>query len=78
MAERKYEILQEELHKRGLNVNRLSMLTGITNTGLYAALNGASPFWPGWRQRVAEALDMTEQELFPEGEKQQGEKSERG
>lgn len=73
-----YEKLSQEIKARGLSERQLAIAAGIVPQSLNAAMHGHVRFWPGWRRRVAEVLEMTEQELFPEGEKQQGEKSARG
>lgn len=64
-----YEKLRHELKQRGISANKLSMMSEISSPGLYAALNGTTPLWPGWRKRIAEALQMDENELFEEEEK---------
>lgn len=59
------EKLKQEIKDRGITVNQLSMLTKITASGLYAAVNGRTPMWPGWKNRIADALEMDVDDLFP-------------
>ena len=59
-------VLRSELKKRKMSILQLSFKASISSASLYAAVNGTIPFWPGWRSRVAEVLDMSEADLFPE------------
>lgn len=61
-----YETFRNELRARGLSVCKVGLMCNINPSGLYTALNGRSDFWPGWRRRIAEALEMDENALFPE------------
>jgi transcriptional regulator with XRE-family HTH domain len=58
--------LNEILAERKMSQRRLSMAAGITNQDLNGAINGKRPFYPAWRKRIAEALRLPEDELFPE------------
>lgn len=60
--------LREELERRNMSVRQLAIKAGIIPQALYAAMNGRTEFWFGWKSRVAKALDMEVQELFPEEE----------
>lgn len=62
----KYTKLRKVMQERGISTRRLAIDAGIVPQSLYAALGGTAPFWPGWRKRVAEALGMSEEELFEE------------
>ena len=62
----KYDKLKQVMQDRRISTRRLAIEAGIVPQSLYAALGGKVPFWPGWRQRVAEALGMDEAELFEE------------
>lgn len=64
-----YTKLHQELKKRCLSVNKLSFMSGITASDLYCALSGKKPMYPNWRKRIAEALDMSIEELFDEEER---------
>jgi len=64
----KYEKLERVMQERRISTRRLAIEAGIVPQSLYAALSGKVVFWPGWRKRVAEALDMDEAELFGEEE----------
>ena len=58
--------LQNALKKRGLSRLQLAMGAKVTPSDLYNALNGNRPFYPAWRQRISEFLDIPESELFEE------------
>lgn len=64
-----FETLHAELKKRYLSVNKLAIISGITPSDLYCALSGKKPLYPGWRKRIAEALEMPVEELFSEEER---------
>lgn len=55
------------IEERGISRNRLAMMSGITPSAIYNLFNGNVPLYPGWKRRIAEALDMDESDLFPEG-----------
>jgi len=56
--------LTEVLNERKISKLQLSMRAGISPSSLYDALNGRIPFYPAWKKRIAEYLQMDEQELF--------------
>lgn len=58
--------LKKELERRNMSVRQLAIKAEIVPQALYAAINGRVNFWPGWKRRVAEALDMEVSELFGE------------
>ncbi len=60
--------LKEELALRNITRNKLAIMSNIVPSDLYAALLGRKPFYPGWKKRIAEALDMSVEELFPNEE----------
>lgn len=64
-----YDKLRTILAERGLTVRQLALESGIIEQNLYAALNGNSKFWPGWKVRVAAVLELPVNEVFPEEEK---------
>ena len=61
-----YQKLRDELWDRHLSVRQLALAAGMVPQSLYAAMSGRVPFWPGWRKRVAEVLEMDVDELFCE------------
>lgn len=65
-----YQILRARLNEKGITVYRLAQLTGIAAPDLYTALGGKKPLYPGWRRRIAEALEVPEEFLFSEDENQ--------
>lgn len=52
--------------QRGLSQMQLCLLTGIHPSTLSRIENGQMYPYPGWRKRIAEALNMREEEIFPE------------
>ena len=58
--------LQSTLKERGISRLQLAMGAGVTPSDLYNALNGNRPFYPAWRQRISEFLDIPENDLFEE------------
>lgn len=60
--------LIQELDNRNMNIRQLALAADIVPQSLYAAVHGRVYFWPGWKKRVAEALDMSVDELFEEQE----------
>ena len=61
-----YENVREEMKKQGLNMNKLSFKAKIAAPDLSCAFCGKKPFYPNWRRRVAEALGIDEDTLFPD------------
>lgn len=59
-----YEKLISVLNARGISRYKLSKITGIHHPNLYNALNGKMPLHPGWKKRIAEALELPEEDLF--------------
>ena len=60
--------LIKELKSRSMSVNRLSFICKIASSDLYSALSGKKPLYPGWKKRIADALEMSVEELFTEEE----------
>ena len=58
--------LRAERIKRGISQTRLCMLTGIAQSDISAIENGKKYAPPGWRQRLARALQLPIDVLFPE------------
>lgn len=59
-----YERLKSALEEEGLTVYRLAKITGIYAPDIYNAINGNKPFYPRWREKIASALEIPEEELF--------------
>lgn len=60
--------LIKELENRNMNLRQLALAADIVPQSLYAAIHGRVYFWPGWKKRVAEVLNMSVEELFEEQE----------
>ena len=59
-----YDNLKKIMKEKNINANQLAFASLITPSDLYSALSGKKPFFPNWRKRVAEALDVNAEELF--------------
>lgn len=64
-----FEKLREAISDRNTSIRQVAHKANIATPDLYQAINGNRPFYPGWRRRVAEVLQMDESELFPEGDR---------
>lgn len=62
------KILKAEMKSRGISRNKLALLARIAPSDIYGVFNGTRPLFPAWRRRIADALGMDEDELFPEQE----------
>lgn len=56
----------EVREKRGLSKQKLSQITGISPSNIYHIETGKLFPYPGWRQRISDALGVSELELFPQ------------
>jgi hypothetical protein len=45
-------------------LTKLTAETGIATADLSALERGLRPLFPGWRRRIARALELPEEELF--------------
>ena len=57
-------ILLEILETKGISKLQLACKCGMATTDLYSAINGNKPFYPKWRKRISEYLEVDEQTLF--------------
>ena len=57
--------LEKLLKEKGVSKNQIAMKARINPADLYQAINGKKPFFLAWRKRLAEALEVPEDELFP-------------
>ena len=58
--------LKEFRTKKGISQFKLAVDTGISPSIISRIENGWLWPYPGWRQRIAQALNVSESELFPE------------
>ena len=61
-----YETLKRKLDQEGITIYALAKRTKIASNHLYRAFGGHSELFPGWKKRIAEALDCPVSDLFPE------------
>jgi transcriptional regulator with XRE-family HTH domain len=52
--------------QRGISLTKLCQLSGIHPSNLSRIELGQIRVYPGWRRRIAQALGIPEEELFPE------------
>lgn len=51
---------------RGMTLRELATAAGVSPSVLGMVLGDRMSSWPGLRERVAKALELPEEELFPE------------
>ena len=57
--------LREVRKQQGLSQFELARICGIETANLSKVENGILRPYPGWRQRIAQALGVSEDEIFP-------------
>lgn len=57
-------ILLDILKERKISKLQLALKCQITPSDLYSAINGNKPFYPKWRQKISQYLEIDEQILF--------------
>ena len=57
-------ILLKTLNEKGISRLQLALKCQISPSDLYSAINGNKPFYPKWRKRISEYLEVDEQTLF--------------
>lgn len=60
--------LRECLVKRNMSQFKLHRITGIYPSPLSLIACGKMKCYPRWKHRIAEALEMSVEEIFPESE----------
>ena len=60
-----FKALEEEMKRQNVSGYRLAKMIGISNSDLYCALKGTKPMYPGYKDRIAEALKCPVSDLFP-------------
>lgn len=59
-------LLKQERLRRGLTQTQLGALTGISPQDISLIENGWRKPFRGWKKRLADALEMSVESLFPE------------
>ena len=54
------------LKEKGISKAQAARMANIPQNDFYQATNDKKSFFPAWRKRLAEVLDMPEDEIFPE------------
>lgn len=57
--------LAAHIRARGMSVPQLAALTGYSVNTVMQVVSGKAASWPAFRSRVATALEMGEDALFP-------------
>jgi transcriptional regulator with XRE-family HTH domain len=57
--------VRQERLRRGWSLTKLCGKTGIATSDLSQLERGLRPAFPGWQRRIARALDMPVEKLFP-------------
>lgn len=61
-----YDKVRQKIVEKYGSINKLAKAIDVAACDLYSAFGGKKPFYPGWKQRIAVALDMTTEDLFGE------------
>ncbi len=56
--------LEEILKEKQISKLQLALCTRITPSDLYSAFNGKKPFFPKWKRKIANFIQVDEAELF--------------
>ena len=67
-----YENLLKAIHNKHLTKCKVAILSGISPSNFYSCLSGKNPFYPNYKKRICEVLEMNEEELFPSCEDVKG------
>lgn len=63
-----YIKLTNVLKEKGMTKFKLSKLANIAEQDIYSAFKGRKPFYPNWRKRISEVLEVPETELFDDSD----------
>lgn len=64
--------LKEYRERLKISKQKLSLMTGISPSNIWHIETGRVFPYPGWRKRISRALNIPENELFPDCEKKEG------
>lgn len=59
-------MLKEVMKQRNISQAQMARMADINQTQFNRAYNGFQTFFPTWRKKISIALDIREDELFPE------------
>ena len=57
-------MLKKVMQQRHISQAKMARDANINQTQFNRAYNGFQSFFPGWRRRISEVLNMNEEELF--------------
>lgn len=58
--------VNEIIKEKGITRFRIAKMARIETTDIYQCFKGVKKWIPAWRKRISEALEMPEEEVFPE------------
>lgn len=64
-------LIEKILKARDITKMQVAMKAAISLGDFYQALNGKKPFFPAWCKRLAKALNVSEEYLFPNNEREE-------
>jgi predicted transcriptional regulator len=64
-------ILMKILKEKKMSRLGLAFKANISPSDLYQCISGKRAFFPAWRKRISDALDLPEDEVFPEFKKEE-------
>lgn len=62
------ERIKNKCKENGISITRMLHKANMQSGDFYYAISGKRPFFPAWKKRIAEALEVSEEELFSEQE----------
>jgi transcriptional regulator with XRE-family HTH domain len=60
------KMLKEVMRKRGMSQAQMARMADINQTQFNRAYNGYQEFFPAWKKRISEVLNIEKSELFPD------------
>jgi transcriptional regulator with XRE-family HTH domain len=60
------ELIKKACKDKGITLTKMLVKAGVQSGDYYQALNGKKTFFPAWRKRISDILEIPEYELFPE------------
>lgn len=58
--------IESVMKEQKISRHKLAIKAGISPPDIYCCFNGAKPFYPSWRKRIADVLQVREEDLFEE------------
>lgn len=58
--------IEAVMKEQKISRHKLAIKAGISPPDIYSCFSGAKPFYPSWRKRIADVLQVREEDLFEE------------